>query len=784
MTQFTIIAAAALLVAGGPSPKMAGIIEKGLARAQEQAELMYDALTPPPSPRRNIPLGMGKDGQLIFTGSGDWTSGFFPGELWYLYEYTGKESFRTAAEDMTERLRGEQFNTSTHDVGFMIGCSFGNAYRLTGREDYRAVLENAALSLCTRFNPEIGCLRSWDNSGQAQFMVIIDNMMNLELLTSVTGLTGRPGFARIADIHAHTTMANHFRPDGSTWHLLDYDTTTFQPWRKVTVQGLADDSAWARGQSWGLYGFTMMYRQTGNEDYLGQAETIAAFLMSHPNMPADKIPYWDYNAAPGKDTPRDASAGAIMASALIELYTLTGKEGYLRFAEKQLTSLTGTKYLAKKGTNALFTLMHSTGDLPKGRNIDKPIPYADYYYVEALMRLKKLMEGKPITQVPAKWSPNAQRQMWLSALDRVCRPVLTALAEGRLKKDLPVESSGRGRGRYTHLEALGRVICGIAPWLELEGGNSAECRLREEYRTLAVKAISNAVDPSSPDFLNFCDGDQPLVDAAFLAQGLVRAPHALWDGLDAKTQQNLVHALKSSRVIKPYESNWLLFSAMVEAALLEFTGEYESAPIDYALSRFVDWYVGDGWYSDGTVFHLDYYNSFVIHPMLSNVLDVLEKHGIAVPAQYKQEPARYARYAALQERLIAPDGSYPAVGRSLAYRFGAFHALSDAALRHILPAGTNPAAARCALTKVISRQIAAPGTFDGQGWLKVGFNGAQPGIGEGYISTGSLYLCTAGLVALGLPESDPFWAGADTPWTSVRVWNGENIPADHALDGK
>ena len=380
---------------------MVGVVEKGLSRAQEQALQLYAVLQEAPN-GTCLPLGMGDDGELTLTGPGDWTSGFFPGELWYLYEYTGDQALRQAAENMTERLRDQQGNTGTHDIGFMVGCSFGNGYRLTGREDYRGVLENAARSLCTRFNPDIGCLRSWNNWDQGtQFMVIIDNMMNLELLTTVSGLTGNPGFAKVADTHAHTTLAQHFRSDGSTWHLVDYDTTSFQPWRKVTVQGLADDSAWARGQSWGLYGYTMMYRQTGRAEYLQQAEKIAAFLMGHPNMPSDKVPYWDYNAPAGRKTPRDASAAAIMASALIELYTFTGIETYLRFAEAQLTSLTSDKYLARKGTNALFCLKHSTADFPKGRGIDKPIPYADYYYVEALLRLKRLMDGKGLAGTPA-----------------------------------------------------------------------------------------------------------------------------------------------------------------------------------------------------------------------------------------------------------------------------------------------------------------------------------------------------------------------------------------------
>lgn len=380
-------------------------------------------------------------------------------------------------------------------------------------------------------------------------------------------------------------------------------------------------------------------------------------------------------------------------------------------------------------------------------------------------------------------STNPDRNLWITTMDKVCRPVLTNLAGATLKQNMPIEgTSTEGKENCTYLEALGRVMVGIAPWLELGPDDTPEGQLRAEYIDLSVKAISNAVNPESPDFLNFCNGGQPLVDAAFLAHGLLRAPTQVFARLSGKAKADLKAALESSRAIRAYESNWLLFSAMVEAALLEFYGEHSQVPVDYALGRFLnEWYLGDGMYGDGPEFHYDYYNSFVIQPMMVEILGIMKKHGIDGAEHYDEVLQRYSRYAAIQERLISPEGTYPVTGRSLAYRFGAFHALSDAALRGILPESICPAQVRCALSAVIERQINAPGTFDENGWLTVGFCGHQLHIGEGYISTGSLYLCTEGLVALGLPETDPFWSDPAADWTCKKAWNGTDLQTDHAL---
>jgi hypothetical protein len=379
-------------------------------------------------------------------------------------------------------------------------------------------------------------------------------------------------------------------------------------------------------------------------------------------------------------------------------------------------------------------------------------------------------------------SSRADREVWINVLRRLADPVLRNLANGTLKTRMPVEqAAGANRAPVTHLEALGRLIAGIAPWIELRADETAEGRLRGEYADLARRALAEAVDPASPDFLNFTRSRQPLVDAAFLAQGLLRAPRALRDALDPKTKQNLIAALESTRVIVPGFNNWLLFSATVEAGLATLGARWDRVRVDYALRQHEQWYKGDGTYGDGPEFHWDYYNSFVIHPMLLDVLDVCRNEMPAWKDLAGRVEQRARRYAAILERLVGPDGSFPAIGRSLAYRFGAFHLLAQMALRRALPEGVSPAQVRGALSAAIRRSIEAPGTFDANGWLRIGFCGHQPGIGETYISTGSLYLCAVGLLPLGLPSADEFWSAPAQPWTSVRAWSGEAFPIDHAL---
>jgi hypothetical protein len=374
------------------------------------------------------------------------------------------------------------------------------------------------------------------------------------------------------------------------------------------------------------------------------------------------------------------------------------------------------------------------------------------------------------------------RGVWVDVMRRLADPVLTNLANGTLKARMPVEqAAGANRRAVTHLEAMGRLLAGMAPWLELAADGSEEGQLRSKYADLARRAIDKAVDPLSPDFLNFTRERQPLVDAAFLAQGVLRAPRVLGESLDPKTKRNLIAALESTRTITPGFNNWLLFSATVEAGLLRLGGSWDRLRVDYALRQHDQWYKGDGAYGDGPEFHWDYYNSFVIHPML---LDVLDACGSEMPAWKALAPRveqRARRYAAVLERLIAPDGSFPAIGRSLAYRCGAFQLLARMALHRLLPEPISPPQVRSALTAVIRRSLSAPETFDADGWLRIGFCGHQPGVGETYISTGSLYLCAVGLLPLGLPPTDEFWSAAAQPWTSVRAWRGQPFPIDHAL---
>ena len=376
------------------------------------------------------------------------------------------------------------------------------------------------------------------------------------------------------------------------------------------------------------------------------------------------------------------------------------------------------------------------------------------------------------------------RNYWLKVLTRIADPLLESLSRGELQKNMPVEckpGSEADRKKVTYLEAFGRLMSGMAPWLELDIDETEEGLLRKKYIVLAQKSMKMAVDPQSPDFMNFTEGGQPLVDAAFLSHAILRAPNVLWHQLDEITKHQLVTAMKSSRVITPGYNNWLLFSAMVEAFLL-FAGEqHDELRMDLAIRKHLEWYKGDGLYGDGPDYHWDYYNSFVIQPMLVDVLGELVKHSKKYEKTFETVLKRAKRYADIQERLISPEGTFPAIGRSLPYRFGAFQLLAQMALQHRLSEELNPAQVRSAISAVIQRMIEAPGVFDPNGWLRIGFFGHQPNIAEPYISTGSLYLCSVGLLPLGLPPSDPFWTGPAMDWTSRKIWNGQDFPADHAI---
>jgi hypothetical protein len=356
------------------------------------AALEYDRFRKAYTDPTKIPRSYKTSVRLVSTG--DWTSGFPAGSFWLVFEHTGDSSWRTTAETWTDALYGQRTRTSDHDIGFIIYNTYGNGYRLTNNSAYLDVVKTAAGSLITRFNSTVGAIRSW-NYTPWTYPVIIDNMMNLELLWSATELGGNAQFAQVALTHALTTQKDQFRQDGSSYHVVDYNPTTGAIIAKKTAQGIADESAWARGQAWGLYGFTMAFRKTQDPRFLTQALAIADFYTRSPRMPSDRVPYFDFDAPIRDDVPdhRDASAGAIAASGLIELSKYApaaDAPGYLEFALTTLRSLSSSAYRAAENTNGNFLLMHSVGNYPNGEEVDVGINYADYYYLEALLRCKAL----------------------------------------------------------------------------------------------------------------------------------------------------------------------------------------------------------------------------------------------------------------------------------------------------------------------------------------------------------------------------------------------------------
>src|ERR1043165_8014932 len=370
----------------GDKKEMQKLIDDNIKSAAKQYKYMRTLLPEDKLPRSYDSV----KNQLITSGSDWWCSGFYPGTLWYLYQYTKDKSLMKEALRSTALLEKEKYNTRTHDLGFMMGCSYGNANRIAPKSEYRDILLTSARSLSTRFNPKVGCIRSWD-SKSGDFLVIIDNMMNLELLFWATKIYGDSSFYKIAVTHANTTLKNHFRSDNSSYHVLNYDEETGAVKEKKTAQGAANESAWARGQAWGLYGYTATYRETKDPVYLEQAKKIADFILTNANLPSDGIPYWDFNAPGIPNALRDASAAAIIASALLELNKyVPGSLGnnYVALAKSILRRLSGSVYKAKLQTNGGFIIKHCVGHLPAKSEVDVPLTYADYYFIEALMRYK------------------------------------------------------------------------------------------------------------------------------------------------------------------------------------------------------------------------------------------------------------------------------------------------------------------------------------------------------------------------------------------------------------
>ena len=376
-----------------------------------------------------------------------------------------------------------------------------------------------------------------------------------------------------------------------------------------------------------------------------------------------------------------------------------------------------------------------------------------------------------------------KRKQWIDAMCKIVTPVLDMLEQGKLKQSLPL-TFHEERKAFAPLEAFGRSMLGLAPWLEADSEilDEEERTRQAVYRAKAVRCIEMATNPESPDFMLFDEGGQPLVDAAFLAHALVRAPKALAAALPEETRKHLADALRSTRKIPAYNSNWLFFSAMVEAGLYVIGEPYDIMRVIYPMRVFQQWYKGDGIYGDGAMFHWDYYNSFVIQPMYVDLVRLFENEHDEIRQMKSVVLKRAARYASELERMIGPEGSYPIIGRSICYRFGAFQMLSQAALEHMLEPHISPASVRCGLSAVIARVMSSPDLFDKNGWLRPGVFGYQPELAEEYINIGSLYLCSAVFLPLGLAPQDAFWSAPDEEWSAKKVWAGGHIVIDHAQD--
>lgn len=407
-------------------------------------------------------------------------------------------------------------------------------------------------------------------------------------------------------------------------------------------------------------------------------------------------------------------------------------------------------------------------------------------------------QAAPAKNKTAKTAVTTQtdREYWASEAYRMAHLLLLALSRGELHASMPIEEVGMeregfkagNRAPYAHLEAVGRLLMGIAPWLELPADDTPEGKMRAELLDLALKGIANGVDSTSPDYLNFRGYGQPLVDAAFLAQAFLRSPQNLWGRLPEGVQRRVIEEMIATRATRPSYNNWLLFSATVEAFLRSVGQKCDLMRTDYAFRQTEAWYVGDGQYSDGDKFHNDYYNSFVMQPMLIDAGRIMNKyHKSEVP--YSNErlatiEKRATRYAEVLERSISPEGTFPVVGRSTLYRTGCMQSLAQAALLKILPKSVSEGQVRAALTAVMRRMLDAPGTYDQQGWLRMGFTGSgadQRNAGEYYLCTGSMYLASAIFLPLGLPANDPFWTSPAEQWTTQRAWNGGAFAADHAI---
>lgn len=377
------------------------------------------------------------------------------------------------------------------------------------------------------------------------------------------------------------------------------------------------------------------------------------------------------------------------------------------------------------------------------------------------------------------------REQWVKWLWKISYPVIHNLAEGTLHQNMPIETvngNPAGYDEITHLEAVGRTLAGVAPWLALPDDDTEEGKLRKQMREEVLKGLKNAVDPNSPDKLNFTKQAQPIVDAAYLVHAFLRAPKALWEPLDKVTKQRYIDSFKALRDRTGAYNNWLLFTGLTEAFLMQQGERADQFRLRVSKNKIQEWYVGDGWYSDGSKFSMDYYNSYVLNPMMVAMMETLVPFRWASQKEYEQALSRMVRHAEFCERIIGSDGTYPAFGRSVTYRTAAFQSLADVALRGKLPSFIKPAQVRCALTAVHRNMYEGNQNFDKDGWLVLGFNGHQPEVADGYTSTGSLYMATLSFLPLGLPADNPFWTDEPADWTTKKAWKGEKIRKDYKVE--
>ncbi len=397
-----------------------------------------------------------------------------------------------------------------------------------------------------------------------------------------------------------------------------------------------------------------------------------------------------------------------------------------------------------------------------------------------LKRFKKEEEPPVIEEQPPVWE---DRIFWISIMQKITFPVLNNLSKGSLKKNMPYQSKSLEGQKFAYLEAFARVFNGISSWLELGPDSSEEGKLREKYLNLTLQAIKNSVNPNSKDHIFVIEPKQSLVDVALFAQGLLRAKNQVWLNLPMEVQARIIHEFKNTRVIAPYENHWLLYTAMIEAALLEFTGECDKERLSYGIQKFRDeFYIGDAVYSDGDEFDVGYLNSMFIHPMLNDILVVMRKYGLEEGEFLDVQLMRSSRLSSQLERMISPEGTYPLLGKSLAYRCGVFHLLSQAALLKILPRNINPAQVRSALTNVLKVQFGNNQNFSSDGWLINGLIGSQDDLCENNINTGSLYLCCSVFLALGLNFNDLFWNSPYADWSSLKAWKGGQVQSDQSIN--